>query len=297
MAIDLNVDVGELFKNLLKKKGGSSPKGDGGKKDSGGKKPTDPFVKYVAIGVIFLVLIILYLFFIYFPMQEEKTIKEEKIAKIEDMKLCLSQLDMKITSSKSMLKFSKDRYKKLTKMFHSGQEIDDLYRHISMLALSNQLMVSKINKAGESAVFEIDKVDNPDEETKTPVVQDVIDTSICDSLNFDQMGMNGDMNFDPNQDPNMNMEEPVEGQTQKSKVAYYELKVQFEISGNYTSYTKFREGLAKLDKIININKENIIVLESETQKGQVKVDTVLAIYRLPANDAERYAENNNQEMQ
>ena len=79
------------------------------------------------------------------------------------------------------------------------------------------------------------------------------------------------------------------------KVAYYELKVEFEISGSYTSYTSFRKGLAKLKKIININEEKIVVLKSETKKGQVKVKTILAIYRLPANESEKYATQTQQE--
>ena len=86
-----------------------------------------------------------------------------------------------------------------------------------------------------------------------------------------------------------------EGGEKPKKVAYYELKVEFEISGNYANYTNFRKGLAKLKKIININQEKIIVLESKTKKGEVKVETVLAIYRLPANDSEKYATDNQQE--
>ena len=298
MAIDLNADIGQIFKDLLGKKKKSSDNG-GQKKGSGGKKPTDPFVKYAVIGVVFLLLIIAYLFLVYLPMQEEKAIKEQKIAKIEDMRLCLTQLDHKITSNKAELQTSKDRYKKLTKMFHSGQEIDDLYRHISMLALKNQLMVSKINKAGESPIFESNEVVATEEqEDLNNNIQNTVDTTICDTLNFNNIAADQGLEFGENPDPNIDIENfDGENQVQKSKVAYYELQVQFEISGNYNSYTKFREGLAKLDKIININKENIVVLELETAKGQVKVDTVLAIYRLPANDTEKYAERNQQEMQ
>jgi len=122
-----------------------------------------------------------------------------------------------------------------------------LYRHISMLALTNQLMVSKIDKEGESPVFEIEQ---PNEDIKTD--------------NF-----TGDNESKP------------------KKVAYYEFKVRFEISGNYADYTSFRKGLAQLKKIININQEEIIVLQSETKKGEVKVTAVLAIYRIPT-ESEKY---------
>jgi Tfp pilus assembly protein PilO len=71
------------------------------------------------------------------------------------------------------------------------------------------------------------------------------------------------------------------------KVAYYEFKVRFEIRGNYSNYTKFRKGMAELKKIINIDVEKIIVLESKTKKGEVKVSATLATYRLPANESEK----------
>ena len=54
--------------------------------------------------------------------------------------------------------------------------------------------------------------------------------------------------------------------------------------------------MAELKKIININQENIVVLESETSKGEVKVSAILATYRLPANEDEKYI-TNNQEVQ
>jgi Tfp pilus assembly protein PilO len=71
------------------------------------------------------------------------------------------------------------------------------------------------------------------------------------------------------------------------KVAFYEFKVKFEISGNYSDYTKFRKGLAELKKFIDIDVEKIMVLESKTKKGEVKVSTTLAAYRLPANESEK----------
>ena len=144
------------------------------------------------------------------------------------------------------------KYQSLTKLFHTGKELDDLYRHISMLALTNQLMVSKIDKQGEEPVFEIEQ---PQQQANE------------DGLTNDAL---------------------VEGESIPKKVAYYEFKVRFEISGNYANYTSFRKGLAQLKKIINIEQEKIIVLQSETKKGEVKVTAILAIYRLPANESEKY---------
>ena len=72
MATDMNVDIGAVFKKLFSRKG-----------SGGDKQPSDPFVKIIIIGASVLVIVILYLFFVHFPAQEENRIKEEKIAKIK----------------------------------------------------------------------------------------------------------------------------------------------------------------------------------------------------------------------
>lgn len=302
MAIDMNVDIGEIFKKLTSKKGSSGSGGDG-------KKPNDPFAKVIIAGVVALVVVVVYLFFIYFPAQEENRIKEQKIAQINDLKTCIAELSGNITTATKDLSSAKAQYKKLTNLFHTGRELDDLYRHISMLALTNQLMVSKIKKSGESPVFETGQTLNNGDAMDISMPPPEFDTneaniensslSACDNIQSSNQMLtdgSGALEEEAFQEPPMlmgGMSE--EGGEKPKKVAYYELKVEFEISGNYANYTNFRKGLAKLKKIININQEKIIVLESKTKKGEVKVETVLAIYRLPANDSEKYATDNQQE--
>jgi len=242
MAIDMNVDIGEIFKNLFAKKGADGTKG----------VPLNPLMKTVIAGGITVVFIIFYVFFIYFPIEEENRLKQEKISQIEFIQSEIITISDDIVKATKDLSDAQAKYQSLTKLFHTGKELDDLYRHISMLALTNQLMVSKIDKQGEEPVFEIEQ---PQQQANE------------DGL------MNGAL---------------VEGESIPKKVAYYEFKVRFEISGNYANYTSFRKGLAQLKKIINIDQEKIIVLQSETKKGEVKVTAVLAIYRLPANESEKY---------
>lgn len=294
MAIDMNVDISKIFKKLFSK-------ADSGGK--GGKQPTDPFAKVIAIGATVLLVVILYLFFVYFPAEKDNKVKEEKISKISDMRSCIAELDNDIIQATKALSSAQARYKKLTNLFHSGQELDDLYRHISMLALTNQLMVSKINKSGENPIFEAQQSLNNDDVmngfSSSMPVSDVNETdfengelSACDNVqSADQVvSLDGDsvMNEEDFLGSGMGMSEE---ESKPKKVAYYELKVEFEISGNYANYTNFRKGLAKLKKIININQEKIVVLQSETKRGEVKVETVLAIYRLPANDSELYVKD------
>lgn len=245
MAIDMNADIGEIFKNLFAKKGADGDKG----------VPVNPLIKTFIASGIAVVFIMLYVFFIYLPTEEENRLKQEKISQIEFIQSEINTISDDIIKATKDLSDAQSKYQSLTKLFHTGKELDDLYRHISMLALTNQLMVSKIDKQGEEPVFEIEQ----------PQQQANEDGMANDAL--------------------------VEGESIPKKVAYYEFKVRFEISGNYANYTSFRKGLAQLKKIINIDQEKIIVLQSEIKKGEVKVTAVLAIYRLPANESEKYVKS------
>ena len=59
----------------------------------------------------------------------------------------------------------------------------------------------------------------------------------------------------------------------------------------YSKYTNFRNGLAQLKKIININKETIVV-EAEASNGIVKITSAIATYRLPKDESEQCASPN-----
>jgi len=233
MAIDMNADIGEIFKGLFSKKSGKNNSA-GSKKSKGDK---NPYTKVIGAGAVVILIVALYVFFVYIPTQDELRVKEEKISQIDMMRIEVDVLSSKIEKAKMELSNAKKQYESLTQLFHTDKELEDLYRHISQLALMNQLMIAKLEKAGETPVFE--SIQPANQETEN-----------------------------------------------RKKVAYYEFKVKFEISGNYANYTKFRKGMAELKKIININEEQIIVLESETAKGEVKVSATLATYRLPVKGEE-----------
>ena len=251
MAIDLNADIGEIFKNLFSKK--TANKATKGEKN--------PYLKIIITGLVVVLSTALYIFYFYIPNQEEIRIKEEKISQIEMMRTDIDMLSVNITKAKKDLSDATKRYDSLTQLFHTDKELEDLYGHISQLALMNQLLVSKLEKVGEEPVFEIENEDNMALETENENSVDEYSQNDTSEQNI-------------------------------KKVAYYEFNVKFEISGNYANYTKFRKGMAELKKIININQESIVVLESETSKGEVKVSATLATYRLPANEDEKYITNN-----
>jgi Tfp pilus assembly protein PilO len=190
------------------------------------------------------------------PTQEELRINNEKLSQIEILRSEVTVLENRIVKAQADLDEAEKEYERRTTLFHTGQEIEDLYGHISMLAIKNQLMVTKIERGVEKPIY------------------DEAQSSICDRNLSNTNTENSD---------DFNMQEP----TQLKKVAYYEFLVDLEISGNYKNYTNFRNGLAKLKKIINIMSESIVVLESETRRGDVKVTSSIATYRLPANESEK----------
>ena len=255
MAIDMNVDVGEMVRGLFSKKDSEG---------SEGAMPKSSVSKIMVVIVLVLVIIGLYVFYFYLPAREDLRIKKTKISQIETMQFEISELSSSIDKAKSDLIAAEKNYEKLTKLFHTDKELEDLYRSISMLALSNQLMVAKIEKGDERPIFEVDVIDSQ-------------------SFEFDE----NSFNLESEENPDM-MEMEIEGESARKKVAFYEFTVNLEISGNYVNFTNFRRGLTDLKKIININKERIVVMESETRKGDVKVIATIATFRLPANESEKY---------
>ena len=248
MAINMNADVGAMIKGLFSKK---ASQGDT-------KAPQNPYVKALISIVTVLILIASYIYFVYLPTQEELRINNEKLSQIEILKSEIIILSDDIVKAQADLEEAENEYERRTKLFHTGEELEDLYGHISTLAMKNGLIVRKIEKGVEKPVFEV---------ITSETQSSICDGSLSDTVNSDDFNM---------------QEAP-----QLKKVAYYEFLVDLEISGNYNNYTNFRHGLAELKKIINIMRESVVVLESETRRGDVKVSSSIATYRLPANESEK----------
>ena len=235
MAIDMNVDVGSLIKGLFSKK----------ESKEGSPSAPNPHVKTLMAVVAVVIVIASYVYFVYIPTQKDLKIKNDKIAQIETIRYEIESLSSSIKVAQEDLELAEKEYDRRTNLFHSDKELEDLYGQISLLAMQNKLMVTKIEKG-----FEV------------PIFADGFCTSDDNSVND-------------------------EGQPQLQNVGYYEFTVDLEISGNYSFYTNFRNGLAQLKKIININSESIVVVESEENTGNVKVTSSISTYRLPKNESEQ----------
>ena len=78
---------------------------------------------------------------------------------------------------------------------------------------------------------------------------------------------------------NLNKENPlpVSPGKDKKKTAYFKIPVSYEISGNYLGYLKFRRALAKSNKVINFDREEIKVVKG----GGINSVGTLSIVGLP----------------
>ena len=64
-----------------------------------------------------------------------------------------------------------------------------------------------------------------------------------------------------------------------SDVAYYKIPVNFEITGNFIGYIKFKRAVSLSKKMLNFDKESIKVVKSDST-GAIVVSGVLTIVGL-----------------
>jgi Tfp pilus assembly protein PilO len=268
MAIDTNMDVGALLKGLFSKK---DPK-----EGEGAKSAPSPHTKTAMVIVLVLAAIGLYIYFIYLPTQADLKIKNEKISQIESLKYEIEELTNNIEVAEKELDLAQKEYARRTNLFHTDKELEDLYGQISLLAMQNQLIITKIEKGIERPIFTGNSC-----------------AANNDISNMDELGAMDESEYG---DESEYIDEEA---TKLEKVGYYQFVVNLEILGNYNRFTDFRNGLAQLEKIINIDQESIVVIrvdseDSQARAGDVKVTSVIATYRLPKNEEEKCADPNQQ---
>ena len=70
------------------------------------------------------------------------------------------------------------------------------------------------------------------------------------------------------------------GQIKKENVAYYTIPVDFEITGNFIGYIKFKRAVSRSKKMLNFDKELINVVQNDPN-GAVIASGELTIVGLP----------------
>ena len=147
-----------------------------------------------------------------------------------------------IKSKKNKIKKIKPRYEQYSTLFHTKAEVEGLYQTLSEFAAANNLVISKIEKKKIKGVSK--------------------QAAIAKATG----------------------KKAKKGKAKKAKnsvenMAYYTIPVNFEITGNFLGYIRFKRQISLSQKMLNFDKESIQVVKGNTT-GAIKVNGTLTIVGL-----------------
>ena len=197
------------------------------------------FIK-IGIAVGSIVLFLIIYYAILNPIVESKKAKLDKMIKTQEE---TAKFISEIKSKQKKIKKLTPQYEKYSTLFHSRAEVEGLYQTLSEFADDNKLIISKIEKKEIKEVSKSDALaiaNNKKKKKKTK---------------------------------KSNKVKKVE------EVAYYKIPVEFEITGNFLGYIKFKRQISLSKKMLNFDKELIKVVKGDTT-GTIKVTGTLTIVGL-----------------
>ena len=168
-------------------------------------------------------------------------IVNKKKAQLDDMNLKeIEKFNNSIIIAKKKIKKIKPQYEQYSTLFHTRAEVEGLYQTLSDFAGRNNLVISKIEKKSIKATTKADAIAKAEGKKSKGNAAD---------------------------------EKKVEN------VAYFKIPVDFEITGNFLGYIKFKRQLSLSQKMLNFDKESIKVVKGDTT-GAIKVNGTLTIVGL-----------------
>jgi len=171
-------------------------------------------------------------------------IVNKKKAQLDDMNLKMEETnkfinDINVANAK--IKKLKPRYEQYSTLFHTRAEVEGLYQTLSEFAGANNLVISKIEKRQ---------------------IQQVTKAAAIAKATGKKAKTNN-----------------AKTKATKANVAYYTIPVDFEITGNFIGYIKFKRQLSLSQKMLNFDKESIKVVKGDST-GAIKVNGTLTIVGL-----------------
>lgn len=94
---------------------------------------------------------------VYYPYQTEIRDLEGKYKKISVLKRELAQINGKLDIQTALLEEKRGEYERLTRIFHSESELEELYESISKLAIRYGMKVSGFSRKRPEAIYEESK--------------------------------------------------------------------------------------------------------------------------------------------
>ena len=166
-----------------------------------------------------------------------------KKAQLEDMTLKqeeTTQFNQEIKANKNKIKKLRPKYEKHSTLFHTRAEVEGLYQTLSEFAGQNGLVISKIEKKKPEEVSKSDALGKKKKKKK---------------------------------------KKKATKKKSIKNIAYYKIPVDFEITGNFLGYIKFKRAISLSNKMLNFDKESIKVVKGNTT-GTIKVNGTLTIVGL-----------------
>ena len=176
-------------------------------------------------------------------------IVNKKKAQLDDMNKKIEEtrnFNQQIKSSKKKIDKIKPQYDQYSTLFHTRAEVEGLYQTLSEFAGMNDLVISKIEKKEIKEVSKADAIAKATGKKKKKKKK---------------KGKKKDVKKVDN-------------------VAYFTIPVDFEITGNFLGYIKFKRQLSLSQKMLNFDKESIVVVKQKDTTGAIKVNGTLTIVGL-----------------
>ena len=193
----------------------------------------------IGIAVGSIVLFLIIYYAILNPIVESKKAKLDKMIKTQEE---TAKFISEIKSKQKKIKKLTPQYKKYSTLFHSRAEVEGLYQTLSEFADDNNLIISKIEKKEIKEVSKSDALAEANKKKKKKKKKS-------------------------------NKVKKVE------EIAYYKIPVEFEITGNFLGYIKFKRQISLSKKMLNFDKELIKVVKGDAT-GTIKVTGTLTIVGL-----------------
>ena len=195
----------------------------------------------IKIGISFgAVIIFLIIYYaILSPMVDKR---KAKLAEMTTKQEETATLTKNIKLKNKKIKKLTPEYEKYSTLFHTRAEVEGLYQTLSEFADDNNLIISKIEKKEIKEVSKADALAKVSKDKKKKKKKKPKKRSI-------------------------------------KNVAYYQIPVNFEITGSFLGYIKFKRQISLSQKMLNFEKEIIRVVKGDTT-GTIKVSGTLTIVGL-----------------
>ena len=153
----MNIDTSFLKKIFTKKNAKTSSKSNSISTPQGGLgDDTDSGNRnlLIALGLV-IVSIVVIVTTIYYPYKADINALEKKYKKIAVMRNEIAQVNGKLDIEEVLLQDKRREYEKITRIFHSESELEELYESISKLAIRYGLKVTGFSRKKPEAIYEV----------------------------------------------------------------------------------------------------------------------------------------------